>query len=510
LISRFTGLDGIPIFKIVIPVLLGFVPLAMYELIRRFAGRKIALVSAFLLIFHYSFFFTMVAAARGELGWFFMAVAMLALVSEQNTRTRALAVVFFLAMVTMHYYTSYLAIMLLVMGAIVLALRRHRDRLVTVNIMLLIVVGTIGWYMNLARSMNFNVMVELVRDFTTGLSSGFSEFGTSYTAHIAGREELTEARLILKYLYLILQAFLAVGFAAYFWRWLRRRPVEFPEQFMAFAVASFALFAGTVVLPNLSAFIDINRAFSMTSIFLFPFTVIGIVTIIAFVNKARLALTGERNKREKESSEVEAGLTSQSGLPMSNAMPKRIGLAFMAIFVAIFFLFGNGFVSEVVGDKYPISYALSRDKTHISGFSEPELVGARWLVDDRNDDAGIYCDFATEALFYNLADVAKQVSAGEILYSYPEYDTGMIWNEFTPSFYIYLSGINIRSGELMIADVVAPTVLQPRPALIEDIPLLNEVIGDGNLIYANGSCKVFFAHGVASLMERATEVAGDV
>lgn len=156
-----------------------------------------------------------------------------------------------------------------------------------------------------------------------------------------------------RFLYLLGLALITVGLTAL----LRRRcRWAFDKEYVALALASFAvLLAGTIV-PSLGMIMNTTRLYHISTIFLAPFCVTG-----------ALALSQARHYRH-------GGQHTQTG--------SRRVFQFIAILFVIMMLFSTGLVYEV-SRQDPTSFFLN-DAIDAARFSEQEVVAAQWLASARS------------------------------------------------------------------------------------------------------------------------------
>ena len=499
-LSKFTGLDGLQILKVAIPVFFSLTPLVMYEILRRFLDRKVALLAAFLPMFLYQFSLVMPQTVKTEIGWLFILTALLAFMAKGKLfENRVLVLVFLLAGVLSHYYSAYLACYLFLAGALILYLWSRGKENNLINIALLVIVATIGWYIYTTAGVNFDVFARILDGFFTGLASGFTSATGAYAIDLAGREELSSARFVLKYLYLILYALVIVGFAVYFVRWVRQKRVEFPREFMAFSSAAVILLLGAI-LPGVAAYIDINRSFSLTMIFLAPFAVAGIFVLSTLANKVLPALPGKPIKKEPVSlKEVSPGDSQRHFWEPSKGI-RHLALGFSAIFIGFFLLFGSGWASEIAKDNYPLSWALSRARIHFPVYYAVEINGARWLVDYRNKEKEIYYDDSAQMIFLYYTPMEEMTygmyGIGHRFAVYQETPLGfgtrpvVIPESLEANSYIYLREINFNSQEIAVVVIEHLLLVIPRVTPLEDLPAFKGAINEANIIFDNGGSEV--------------------
>ena len=503
-ITRFTGLDGLNILKVAIPVFFSLTPLIMYEILNRFLERKIALLTAFLPMFLYQFYMVMPQTAKSEMGWLFMSAALLALVSQSKTFEKTILVlVFILAGVFSHYYSAYLACYIFLSAAFILYLfrllrGRASESSLILNIAFVLVVVTLVWYMYTTASANFRVFVSVIGDFAKAFASGFTTPTGAYVLTLVGREELSPARFVLKYQYLVLYGLIILGFAIYFVRLIRKKRIEFSLEFMAFSAAA-AILLVAAILPGAGATMDINRLFSLVMIFLAPFAAASMFILVTLVYRALPILRG--SVRKGILSLKEAVLSDyQWNIWESSKGIRLVALAFLAIFIGAFLLFGSGWVSEAEKDNYPLSLALSRTRINFPVYYTDELDGTKWLIDHRDKEKEIYYDDSAQMGFlyytplkeltYGLYAIGRRFA---LYQKTPEEFGGrpvVVPDTLQANSYIYLRDINLNSQELAVVVIAHKLLEVPEIMPFKSLPTFSRAIDEANVIFNNGGSEV--------------------
>jgi uncharacterized membrane protein len=117
-LTAFTGLSGLALFKVVFPALFAAVPVATYLYSRRLLGRRMGLVSAFFVLAFPTFFADMPFMVRQQVAFFFLALLVLGATQTGWTirRRAAVAILFGTGIVLSHYSTTYIVVGTLVLG----------------------------------------------------------------------------------------------------------------------------------------------------------------------------------------------------------------------------------------------------------------------------------------------------------------------------------------------------------------------------------------------------------
>ncbi len=480
LISRLTGLDGLYVFKVVIPVIFALTPLIMYEILKSYLPPRVSLVVSFVPLCMYQFYTVMPQTVKTEMGWLFVTAALLAYLDRrQATASRVLAVAFFLAAVVSHYYSSYLACYLLLAGAVVMFFRKRAQAFDLLNTALMVLAATLVWYAATGGGANLNVAVWVSRDFLQALLTGFTTQTGAYGINLLGREELSPARFVLKYLYLASYALVALGFLPLLWQWGRRQASQFPSQFIAFAAASFGLLV-SVVVPGAAASVDINRSFSLSMLFLAPFI------FVAFCYGAAVIKTLPSLRRGPGQLARIFGASPLGGTPWPW---QKLALAGAASLAVLFLIFGSGWASEMEGDNYPLSPSLSRAQVFFAVYDAAEMDGARWLTTHRLGETPIYYDDAAQMA---VASATPLSQLSRLMYGAGQRFV-VLEGEMTPlppRSYIYLRAINLRAAAVTVVEASDKLIAPPHIRPFSDLPALERALQDADIIFDNGGSQV--------------------
>ena len=113
-----TGLSGVLVFKVVVPLLFALVPLIVYAVSRTFVGRRTGLVATVLFASFPTFSNDMTFLVRQEIAFLFLALAGLVALHHDLDRhvRRALVVAFGVGVVLSHYSTTYVMLLGLLVG----------------------------------------------------------------------------------------------------------------------------------------------------------------------------------------------------------------------------------------------------------------------------------------------------------------------------------------------------------------------------------------------------------
>ncbi len=129
-LTQVSGLSGVVVFKVVLQLVYVLVPLLTFLLSRRFLSRRLAIAATTFTMAFPTFFTDMPYLVRQEVAFFFLGLVLLAATErEAPPQTLRWLVAFFgLGVVLSHYSTTYLLVIALVIGLLLLPLHRLWSR----------------------------------------------------------------------------------------------------------------------------------------------------------------------------------------------------------------------------------------------------------------------------------------------------------------------------------------------------------------------------------------------
>ncbi|MEV0976752.1 hypothetical protein [Streptomyces sp. NPDC049915] len=130
-LARLTGISGIYVFKVLLPLLFAFTPALVYRSVRNVAPQIVALLSAVFFIMFPTFFTDMVFLGRQEIAFLLLGCAMVVLTDTGRplAARRIAFTVLALGIVLSHYSTTYIIVVTLVIALVTDLLWRLGSRL---------------------------------------------------------------------------------------------------------------------------------------------------------------------------------------------------------------------------------------------------------------------------------------------------------------------------------------------------------------------------------------------
>jgi len=482
--AKMLNIDGIWVFKVIFPFLLSLVPLALYETIRGQFSEKVAFLSAFFLMSTYLFYIAGLEIDKQLVATFFLALFVLLMMDKETGRRSekvTLLMFFGLALIVSHYSTAFLFTLIISAALIVLFIFK-RKTVLTISIGLLFIIVSFSWYM---FSANGFVIAQFSKQAEILVTSSFGFTSESYGLIAQGSHDLPAT---LEYLYLLSQFLIAVGVIGTAWNWLRHKETQISDEYVVLAILVSALLAAELILSKISSIIPLDRIYTISLFFLAPFGIVGGEMIVKAISTV---MSGGLWKNRQ-------GKKQQLVLVDSSADPKRhtIILEALSIFFAIFLLFNDGFVYELVGHPLGTSFALSLEKVDFPIYTTQEINSAIWLlnIDFNADPKPIYYDAGGRPLFAYAAILDMKILAsppGEIIYV-SQQNAFRVVTEIPSGSYIYLRNFNLHENKMLLGTAGLTHTTNMFDKNIEDLGAFSSTIANSDIVYNNGSSEVLY------------------
>jgi uncharacterized membrane protein len=261
------------------------------------------------------------------------------------------------------------------------------------------------------------------------------QIGTLSPLHEAGRA-----------LYIITICLIALGLCAIVFRCCRRR---FDKEFVALALASFAVLVAATIVPSLSFILNSTRLFHISTLLLAPFCVTGALLVI----QGAARVIGRRDNA-------------------SEAFTLKI----VAAFFILLFLFNTGFIYEVT-QRESTSFILNRN-IDAAYLNEREIAAGQWLGQVRGSNnrgpLPIYADAHRHALLKSFLNnsVAQ--------FRQPPTTTPLIG-------YVYLGTYNLKTGQ--VAQQTTSTFIEATPISYVDLGTTNAI---RSKVFDDGGAAIYY------------------
>jgi uncharacterized membrane protein len=419
--SKIGAIDGTLLFKVLFPLILGFVPLALYS----FYSSKISKIEAFLAIFlilsNLTFFNTEGFPVKQMIGEFFFVLLLLVVLKNEMSpfHRTSLFLIFGAGLAVSHYAMSYLFLFFLLVPWVIYKASRYaifslgRNTRIGLSFIVLLFVVTFGWYIYTSSSAPFDALVNFggqvsrnfISDFfnpstrTTTVLTGIGVTGAASFAHLAGR------------LFFYLSEFLIImGVLRTLWK---KEFARFGSDYTMFSILGLAILISCIAVPNFAKYFRVERFYQISLLFLAPFFIIGIQTISGF-------LTTRFLKTHKET----------------------LALGLILIAVVPLFFFETGFIYETTKDfsySVPLSmYRIDKISLYDRTTDAKEVAAALWLSNLQDHAHNlIYCDFVSLPNVLTSYGMMSGANLRELLNNTKFLKDGN---------YVFLRGVNTQEG----------------------------------------------------------------
>jgi uncharacterized membrane protein len=440
------NLDGTWVFKLVYPLIFAFVPLGVYQLLKRKFDYRVVFFSVFFFVSNITFYTELLQLGRQMIGELFYVLLFITLFSDnvKGFGKWFLFLTFSFGLIVSHYSLAYIFL-----GSIIvvwlISFWKKRTSQVTLAMILIFAVLTFAWFINVSSGSSFNNFVNAVNNIRANFFSDFfnpqSRSGEVLQAVGVSAAVPTFWHTIGRYVYYITEAFILIGFLGLL---IRKKLSFFKDSFNVLISFNILLLGACVVIPNFAGTFNVTRFYHLTLFFLAPLCVLGGFEALKFLSR----------KKFKE---------------------KYLTLIIVFAMLIPFFLFQTGFVYELAKDEsvsLPLSgYRFDSMKlTKIGVLSNTEISSASWLSKFRDSNNSVYADLYSESIFNYVGHLGRVDFSSTFAVPSHSYEYLMPYNIDNDTIFISY-GSYASVGTINITDVV-PT------------------IGEANVIYSSSSCVI--------------------
>jgi uncharacterized membrane protein len=487
--SNIMGIDMIWVYKAVYPFIHALIPVAIFEVSRENIGRKKAFLSTFFYISVSGFFITMSLFRREQVSELFLILIILLMVDAALTRVQrsTLFILFVTSLTVSHYGVSYISQALFLFSLVSLyafpkvkmllgiendpsnklQIRQigvDRLSLFNLRIQLIWLTFMLFWFIFIAGSFNFHVVIGKIRSSFNSLYELFSYGSVQSDAFSqAFAVDLPSASLLgwlFRALHYSTELLIIVGFVAVL---LKLKIFKLNRQYRYVILSSVLFLLFSTFVPVVAQNWDVMRLYNFTLLVISPLIIIGSETLWRCIFQARQKF--------------------RSNSSQSKICNKRTFYIIVVIMILIpYFLFNTGYINIVARDHIdilgvPRSIPLTRWISDSAYYSEEEISGAEWLSQASPNSTTVMGDYLSiDLLSYWFPKWSlRNILAFSATEKIPRID------------YIYLRGWNINEGEIRTGS--------KSTYLSVDQMLESSGVGDNAYkLYDNGGCLVLCPH----------------
>lgn len=422
--SIMCGLNNVFYLKIISPFFFSFVPVVMYSIYDKTLDltEKEKFLAVFLIISLSQFYSLMTGLGRQQLAeLFFVLLLWLILDKKNNVVTVTIFILFTFALICSHYSLSYVflfyILLISVFGHILskvsvkskISLNKSKLNL---NYILLLVVLIVAWQIYVSYGSVLGFLVGFIESIVSGLSDLLSPQNT-ISVSVVSSVSSTIYHTIYRYYFYSVLVFIVIGIMDLLWNIKTKKELK---TFDLLAISSCTIICIFVILPFAGFNLGFERIFQITSLILAPYMILGFKRFFTIIK------------------------TYLSRFLKYKISDNRLTInKFLAVFLAIFFLFNAGFIYAITDDELPNSVPLSfqhaKDPTTIEKtrgimylkvqtISKSELSAAEWFTEHRDQRQKVYTTYgSTELNIYGVRnatniDINKTTSKGYSGYFY--------------------------------------------------------------------------------------------
>jgi len=485
MVSKLAGIAGLWVFKLIFPIMFSLVPLAVYEMLKTQFSDKTAFLSSFFAISLYTFYTTFLGVGKQLIATLLLALlALLMLDKEMTSRKRTLLLATFgIGAIVSHYSTAFLLVIIVVATVAGLFILRRKSVSLTVGLAVTLLAVSLLWYGFMGNGAIIKQFIGMGGS-AVNVESSVVESAGAYTTSTANEAQrlLSQGSVnmpnSMRYLYIITQILITLGFVVTAWRWLKRKENKISGEFMAFSLLFLGLLVIELILPGFALVISLDRIYFVCLIFLSPFLIVGIewlaLSIKTFFSKIKL--------KKKIVNLFATGIPSEI---------TRFTAVTSIVLLIVFFLANTGFIYELAGQSLATSIALNRDQADFPIFSEAEFTGARWLTQYNQNTNQIFYDSIPLHLFIYLDATADNITGknvGHIIYRQPT-SNSVVTTDIPEGSDIYLRDYNIKENKLALGWPLYQTEDIKRLS-IDSLGTFTAVINSSNIIYTDGKSEI--------------------
>ena len=449
--SKIANMDGTWLLKILYPLLLSLLPLALYKIYSAQMKKEVAFLATFFLVSNLAFFGIEGFSAKQIIGEYFYVLLFLVILKEKrNTFEKSLFFVLFSAgLVVSHYSMSYIFLFLILTSWLLLTIMhflniRVRTTLrITLNMILIFFTISFAWYIFTSSSTPFNAILKVGEQISENFQADFFNPSARTTTVLRGLGEgqtISFGHQIGQIIFYITEFFIVVGIVKMLFK---KEHMNLSKEYALLSVLNLGILMMCIIIPNFARYFRAERFYEISLLFLAPFCVFGGESIFQFIS------------RRKNST---------------------LALNLILIFLIPFFLFETGFIYEITED---FNYSLP-----LSMYRMDRILLYRRITDGREVTAACWLsNYMSSSHFLVYGDF---ISTSHVLTSYgmmSAEDFRQLSNttQFRSSNnYIYLRGVNVIEGKIEgISNSWNTSDISP-------------VIDSQNIVYSNGYCEILF------------------
>ena len=152
---------------------------------------------------------------------------------------------------------------------------------ITLNFVLLFFVFTIGWYLYVSGSSPFVTILGIGNQISSNIFTGFLDPNAAQGLAIIQQQTATPLHNVGKIIQLISQFFIFIGLLTLFFK---KDKMKFNLEYSVFSFVCLLILVAAIAVPFFASALNTSRLYQITLIFLAPFCILGILSILNGLN----------------------------------------------------------------------------------------------------------------------------------------------------------------------------------------------------------------------------------
>ena len=176
IIDLVTSLNGVQIFKFVIPVIFSAVPVVLYRVYSKFLEGPLAFLAVFLFMSYPTFYGEMIALGRQEIAEVFLTLLLLVFLSPKISRKRQgrlMIIGLTLGLVLAHYSLTYIYLLIILFSYVSAKISKKVLTFSGLAMLAMSLLIAFAWYLFVAGGTTIFILGRFISFVTNGISQDF-------------------------------------------------------------------------------------------------------------------------------------------------------------------------------------------------------------------------------------------------------------------------------------------------------------------------------------------------
>jgi uncharacterized membrane protein len=279
IIEAVSGLNGLVIFKFLLPILFSIVPVVLFKIYRTILSPRNAFLSVFLLMSYPTFYGEMLQLGRQEIAEVLLVILIWFIVSAKIKYAWLITTILTFGLVMSHYTLAFIYVGIVLLSYLISRVS-HRRIEAPIRASLLAIVITFAWFTYVAGGIALFTLRSSLMTVFSGISTGlFSGLGRPAQVMLAvgtAPGQLGALHEMNRAIQILVQLILFVGFIAIV---LKKRKSTAESKILPLITFAMLFLGASIVAPFLAGTLQITRIYHIALLFLSPCFMLGIGTL---------------------------------------------------------------------------------------------------------------------------------------------------------------------------------------------------------------------------------------